>query len=43
VQSTTNLVSPNWTTNLPVPVVVNGRNTVTNPISDTQQFFRLNQ
>ena len=25
------------------PVVVNGLNTVTNPISGTQQFFRLSQ
>jgi hypothetical protein len=43
VQSTTNLVSPAWTTNLPAPVVVNGQNTVTNAISGTQQFYRLSQ
>ena len=43
LQSTTNLASPMWTTNLPAPVVVNGLNTVTNPISGTQQFFRLSQ
>jgi uncharacterized repeat protein (TIGR03803 family) len=43
VQSTTNLVSPVWTTNLPAPVVVNQQNTVTNPMSGTQQFFRLSQ
>jgi uncharacterized repeat protein (TIGR03803 family) len=43
LQSTTNLSSPFWTTNLPAPVVVNGQNTVTNPISGTQQFFRLNR
>jgi hypothetical protein len=43
-QSTTNLGSPAvWTTNSLVPVVVNGQNTVTNPISGTQQFFRLIQ
>jgi uncharacterized repeat protein (TIGR03803 family) len=42
MQSTTNLVSPVvWTTNFPAPVVINGQNTVTNPISGTQQFFRL--
>jgi len=42
LQSTTNLVSPAvWTTNSPAPVVVNGQNTVTNPISSSQQFFRL--
>jgi len=43
LQSTTNLLSPIWTTNLSTPVVVNGQNTVTNPISGTQQFFRLSQ
>ncbi len=43
LQSTTNLVSPVWTTNSPARVVVNGQNTITNPISGTQQFFRLSQ
>jgi uncharacterized repeat protein (TIGR03803 family) len=43
LQSATDLNSPIWTTNLPAPVVVNGQNTVTNPISGTQQFFRLSQ
>jgi hypothetical protein len=43
LQSTTNLVSPVWTTNSPAPVIVNGQNTVTNPISGNQQFFRLSQ
>jgi hypothetical protein len=44
LQSTTNLVSPAvWNNNLPSPVVINGQNTVTNPISGTQQFFRLSQ
>jgi uncharacterized repeat protein (TIGR03803 family) len=41
LQCTTNLGSPVWTTNLPAPVVVNGQYTVTNPISGTQEFFRL--
>jgi sulfatase modifying factor 1 len=42
LQSTTNLVSPAvWTTVVPGPVVGNGNNTVTNPISGTQQFYRL--
>ena len=36
---TTNL----WTTNLPAPVLGNGQNTVTNPITGTQQFFRLSR
>jgi uncharacterized repeat protein (TIGR03803 family) len=43
LQSTTNLASPVWTTNLTAPVLVNGQYTVTNPISGTQQFFRLGQ
>ena len=44
LQSTTNLVSSAiWTTNSTTPVIVNGQNTVTNPISGTQQFFRLRQ
>jgi uncharacterized repeat protein (TIGR03803 family) len=42
-QSTTNLSSPVWTSNLPAPVVVNGQNTVTNPVSGMQQYFRLSQ
>jgi uncharacterized repeat protein (TIGR03803 family) len=44
LQSTTNLVSPAvWNTVSPAPVVVNGQNTVTNPISGAQQFYRLSQ
>ena len=44
LQSTTNLVSPTvWSTVSPAPVVVSGQNTVTNPISGTQQFYRLSQ
>jgi len=42
-QSTTNLASTVWTTNLQPPVVVNGQYEVTNPISGAQQFFRLSQ
>ena len=42
LQFTTNLVSSAaWNTNLPPPVVVNGQNAVTNPISGTQMFFQL--
>jgi uncharacterized repeat protein (TIGR03803 family) len=42
LQSTTNLVSPAvWSTNSPAPLVADGQNTVTNPISGTQQFYRL--
>lgn len=44
LQSTTNLAAPAlWSLVSPVPVVVNGQNTVTNPDSGTQQFFRLIQ
>ena len=44
LQSATNLGSlAFWTTNSPAPVVVNGQNFVTNPISSAQQFFRLSQ
>jgi len=43
LQSATNLSSPVWTTNLPPPVIANGQYTVTNPISGTQEFFRLSQ
>jgi uncharacterized repeat protein (TIGR03803 family) len=40
----TNLVPPiAWNTNLPAPAVINGNNTVTNPISGTQKFYRLSQ
>jgi hypothetical protein len=39
LQSTTNLASPIWTTNLPAPGVVNGLNTVTNPVSAAHTFL----
>jgi uncharacterized repeat protein (TIGR03803 family) len=41
--STTNLMPAAWSIVSPAPVVLNGQNTVTNPISDTQQFYRLSQ
>ena len=44
LQSTTNLVSSAlWTLVTPWPVVADGQNAVTNPISSTQQFYRLSQ
>jgi hypothetical protein len=44
LQSTTNLGSPAvWNIVVPGQVVVNGQNTVTNPISGTQQFYQLSQ
>jgi uncharacterized repeat protein (TIGR03803 family) len=44
LQSTTNLLSwVLWTLVSPGPVVLNGHNIVTIPISGTQQFYRLGQ
>ena len=43
LQTTTDLASSSWTTNLASPVLVNGQNTVTNPITGTQLFYRLAQ
>ena len=44
LQSTTNLLSPAvWVTNSPAPVVIAGQNTVTNPITGAQRFYRLVQ
>ncbi len=44
LQSTTNLVSPvSWIPVSVTPVVGNGQNSVTDPISDPQQFYRLSQ
>jgi uncharacterized repeat protein (TIGR03803 family) len=44
LQSSTSLGSSAvWTTVYPTPIIVNGQNTVTNPISGAQQFFRLSQ
>ncbi len=40
--STLNLgTGASWSTNFPSPVTVNGLNVVTNPIANTQQFYRL--
>jgi uncharacterized repeat protein (TIGR03803 family) len=40
----TNLVSPTvWNTNSTAPVIINGQNTVTNPITGALQFFRLSK
>jgi uncharacterized repeat protein (TIGR03803 family) len=44
LQSATNLCSSTvWNTNSPAPVLVNGQNAVTNPISGPFQFYRLIQ
>ena len=40
----TNLASPAvWRTNSTAPVVINGQNVVTNPVTGSQMFFRLTQ
>ena len=44
LEFTTNLVPPAvWSTNSTAPVVISGQNTITNPISGTQKFYRLGQ
>src|SRR5262249_48705524 len=43
LQSVTNLVSAHCITRLRDPIEVTGPNTVTNPISGSQQFFRLSE
>jgi hypothetical protein len=41
--SSPNLVPPVWNPVSPPPVVVNGQNVVTNPITGAQQYYRLKQ
>ena len=41
LQAATNLPAITWTTVSPAPVIVNCQNTVTNPISGTQNYYRL--
>ena len=43
LQSAANLTSTNWSIVSPPPVLINGQNTVTNPISGAQMFYRLSQ
>jgi uncharacterized repeat protein (TIGR03803 family) len=44
LQSTGDLGPPAvWSTNSPAPVIIAGQNTVTNPITGTQQFYRLSR
>ncbi len=43
LQSTPNLLPATWSNVSPASVLVNGQNTVTNPISGAQQFYRLSQ
>ena len=41
LQSATNLLPISWTNSSLTPVVVNGQNTVSNPVSGRQMFYRL--
>ena len=44
LQTATDLTpSASWTPVSPAPVITAGRNTVTNPITSTKQFYRLIQ
>jgi hypothetical protein len=43
LESATNLPSGAWNLVAPIPVVINGLNTVTNPVSGGQMFFRLSE
>jgi uncharacterized repeat protein (TIGR03803 family) len=44
LQSTTNLgAAASWGSVSPLPVIVSGQNTVTNPISGSHKFYRLSQ
>ena len=43
LESATNLTSGAWNLVAPIPVVINGLNTVTNPVSGGQMFFRLSE
>ena len=44
LRSTTNLILPSvWSTVSTGPFVVNGQNSVTNPVSGTQRFYRLSR
>ena len=41
LQSATNLLPSSWTNSSLTPVIVNGQNTVSNPVSGRQLFYRL--
>ena len=43
LQSTTNLLTTAWGAASPSPVIVNGKNTVTNPVAGVRKFYRLIQ
>jgi hypothetical protein len=43
LESATNLTGAAWSVVTPVPVVINGLNTVTNPVSGGRMFFRLSE
>jgi hypothetical protein len=41
--ASTNLISTNWSSVSPLPVILSGQNIVTNPMSGAQKYFRLRQ
>ena len=44
LQSAAALIPPiTWGAVTPLPTIVNGKNTVTNPVSGTAQFYRLSE
>ncbi|HUA39512.1 MAG TPA: hypothetical protein VMA35_14060 [Candidatus Sulfopaludibacter sp.] len=43
LESATNLTGAAWSVVIPAPVVINGLNTVTNPVSGGRTFFRLSE
>ncbi len=43
LHSTSNLSPAIWTSNSITPVIINGQNVVTNPMSGLQQYYRLSQ
>jgi uncharacterized repeat protein (TIGR03803 family) len=43
LESTKNLLPAAWSAVSPAPVVINGQNTVTNPVSGTHRFYQLSQ
>lgn len=43
LKSTTNLSTTAWSTVSSVPALINGRNSITNALSDKQRFYRLSQ
>ncbi|HVU26500.1 MAG TPA: S8 family serine peptidase [Verrucomicrobiae bacterium] len=43
LESATNLISPNWTNNLPAPIITNNQNVILLNATTAAQFFRLRE